>query len=312
MTSVVIVDYKTPGESFKYIGRFVEAVTAGDDLHYVVVDNSGTDDIRTYCEDQSIEMEHVDSDAYDVYTVTVGRTTVHVVDAHGNLGYARGNNLGVRFSNDMWHDRRVIISNNDVYFPRHIDLDSFEQVLRERPDVAVVGPMVRSMDDAIQQSPRSMMTFSKWVFRYWMFGIAPRFALRIGDAVTTERSQYVYWVTGCFMYVDAEKFNQVGMFDPNTFLYWEEKILSERLARHGYRMYFTTGVTIHHQMGNTISNAVATLRSAKFNYDSAIYYFTTYRHINKLQRLIASLSFHFYTGVFPIRQKIKGAIRQNK
>ena len=164
MVSVVIVDYKTPEESFKYIGRFAQAVKTDGNLHYVVVDNSGEECIRKYCEQQSIGMKEFEY-SEDVYVVSIAQTDVYVVDSHGNLGYARGNNLGVCFSNDVWDDPRVIITNNDIYFSETIQLDAFEQVLREHPYIAVVGPMVRNMKTKDQQSPHSRMTYLAWTSR---------------------------------------------------------------------------------------------------------------------------------------------------
>ena len=304
MVSVVIVDYKTPEESFKYIGRFAQAVKTDGNLHYVVVDNSGEECIRKYCEQQSIGMKEFEY-SEDVYVVSIAQTDVYVVDSHGNLGYARGNNLGVCFSNDVWDDPRVIITNNDIYFSETIQLDAFEQVLREHPYIAVVGPMVRNMKTKDQQSPHSRMTYLAWTSRYWLFAIAPKLALKLDSPMHTRTSQRVYWVSGCFMYIDSVKFTQVGMFDSNTFLYWEEKILSERLNKYGYGMYFLADSTIYHNIGSTISSSVAVLESARFDIESALYYYAEYMGLGKLGQYLARISFNVYKFAYPVRQRIK-------
>lgn len=309
MVTVVIVDYKTPQESFQYIDRFIHAVETHETIHYVIVDNSGDEAIQRFCIEQSISMSDFPYKE-SAYLVSIAGTDVYVVDTHCNLGYAKGNNYGVQFAVDNWNDSRIIISNNDIFFPEKMHLDDFEKILQSHTDVAVVGPMVRSMDDKIQQSPRSLLTYPVWVLQYWLYILAPSIVSRIGDTTVTTNSQYVYWVTGCFMYIDTKKFVQAGMFDPETFLYCEEKILSERLSQHGYHMYFAADLVIHHRMRSTISDTSTLLKLAESNYDSAIYYYKKYRHINSLEILFAAVSFQVYKKGLVVRQKIKAAFKR--
>lgn len=311
MVGVIVVDYKTPQETFRYIKRFIDSVETSERIHYVIVDNSGDSTIRKFCTEKSIEIRSFPYKE-DTYIISVAAANVYIVDAHNNLGYARGNNLGAQLIMDNWNDSRIIVSNNDIFFPEKLYLDDFDKVLQNHPDVAVVGPMVRSTNNNIQQSPRSMMTYPVWVLRYWLYVLAPNIALRMGDTIVTDKSQYVYWVTGCFMYIDTKKFIQAGMFDPNTFLYCEEKILSERLSQQGYHMYFKADTVIHHRMRSTISDTNRLLKLAKHNYDSAVYYYKQYKQINSAKIMLAAISFQVYRSLLPIRSKIKKIVKHNQ
>ena len=64
----------------------------------------------------------------------------------------------------------------------------------------------------------------------------------------------VDWVTGAFMYVRRETFDQVGGFDEGFFLYWEDADFCRRAANAGWTtVYSPTAAVVH-----------ATARSSRF------------------------------------------------
>ena len=78
------------------------------------------------------------------------------------------------------------------------------------------------------------------------------------------------------MLVDACSFMEVGMFDEETFLYYEEPILAERLLKIKKRMYFASDVEIvHFEGGSTKRNK----KRDKIEMDSCVYYMKQYKHV---------------------------------
>lgn len=81
------------------------------------------------------------------------------------------------------------------------------------------------------------------------------------------------------MLVNAVVFNEIGMFDENTFLYYEEPILAEKMLQIGKRMYFDSDVEIvHYEGGSTKRNP----KKEKIEMESRIYYMSKYKHVNKI------------------------------
>lgn len=314
--ALIVVDYKTPEKTLKYISRFLDACINSKNLHLEVVDNSGEHIWKDFCnlnhypisENLSIQIPMCNCSWNFQYT----GVTVTVVEANGNLGYGKGNNLGADFAMQFWDVDRLLISNNDLEFPQPIDLCQFEDVFFEHPDVAVVGPMITTPEN-IQQSPHMKRNIydilvKKYFYLLFMPFTAEKLKL-ISDVVETNQSGYQYYVTGCFLYVDAFKFKEVGMFDSTTFLYGEEKILAEILEQHGYRMYFLSELRIIHNHGQSIKNAISVLDAAKIGFESQIYYFDRYIHATRWELALAKLSFKLYTLLYPIKCKWKSRRR---
>ena len=92
-------------------------------------------------------------------------------------------------------------------------------------------------------------------------------------------SRFTYWVQGSFMLVNAAVFNEIGMFDDNTFLYYEEPILAEKMLQIGKRMYFDSDVEIVHYEGGTTKRNP---KKEKIEMKSRIYYMSKYKHVNKI------------------------------
>ncbi len=74
----------------------------------------------------------------------------------------------------------------------------------------------------------------------------------------------------CFL-VRKEKFQQVGGFDPNYFLFVEDIDLCRRLSQAGAKIYFTPEVKVRHFW--SFSTGQHFLKTLKHQHDSLLYYF---------------------------------------
>ena len=57
-------------------------------------------------------------------------------------------------------------------------------------------------------------------------------------AKVDEFNQETHFISGAFMLFRSDLFVEIGMFDPNLFMYFEEFDLSERLLLKGYKTVF--------------------------------------------------------------------------
>ncbi|MBT8263100.1 MAG: glycosyltransferase family 2 protein [Bacteroidia bacterium] len=65
----------------------------------------------------------------------------------------------------------------------------------------------------------------------------------------------VDWVNGAFLFFRKDAFEEIGGFDPNVFLYWEEMDLCHRLKRKGYTTMLVPGAKILHYQGVSIGKS---------------------------------------------------------
>ena len=105
------------------------------------------------------------------------------------------------------------------------------------------------------------------------------------------------------------------MFDPATFLYCEEPILSERYLRLGFKAFYMGEVSVIHEHGYTSKQTHQPLQTQKLNFDSQMYYYEKYRSVSRIVIGLAKLSFSVSNCVwYPIinlliklRAMIRGA-----
>jgi len=76
----------------------------------------------------------------------------------------------------------------------------------------------------------------------------------------------VNWVNGAFLFFDSKAFAEVGGFDTNIFLYWEEMDICHRLKKLGYESWLVPEAKILHHQG------VSTGTSKVMNRESYISY----------------------------------------
>lgn len=90
----------------------------------------------------------------------------------------------------------------------------------------------------------------------------------------------------------------IGGFDPNTFLFFEENILFEKIRGSGKRNYLVPSLKCIHLGASTTSKNVS-LRTQFASMNSARYYLENYCGLTMFQRLLMSISF------LNMRMKIK-------
>lgn len=201
-----------------------------------------------------------------------------------NLGYARGNNLGARFLLARWPQIRwLLFSNTDVEWVTPGLVEGMVEALESRPDAACVGPRVLGPDGSEQlpfvrpvPARAAMWRNAVYPFRRGRPGGERAYQAAPGALAP----QYCYWVSGCFFLARAADFVGAGMFDEATFLYGEEAILSERLARLGKRFLYEPRLVVRHRCGGSTSRYLQTLELTRAELDSSLHYYRAYRGLS--------------------------------
>ena len=171
----------------------------------------------------------------------------HAKSGHGNIGYARANNLVL---DDLRSDVHVVM-NPDV----ELDADAIGaalSALREHPEVGLVAPAVFGANGDRQYLCKRYPTL--WVLL--LRGFAPAFVRRrfqasldryeMRDAIADRFVSGIPLASGCFMAIRTTLFRQLGGFDARYFMYFEDYDLSLRLARCACLAYAPKARIVHH------------------------------------------------------------------
>lgn len=177
-----------------------------------------------------------------------GRARLAVVQTGRNLGYARGNNVGIRFALRHQADYIFVINNDTIIHPRC--LTTLVNFGENHPDAALMGPKILDPDSMLytQWAVANPLTFMTMLLALSPFRHAvSRTRLFRTFFYLLDSPGDVYAIPGSAMMFTSAALRTAGLFDEATFIYWEEFIMAEKLRQHGLRTFIVPDAVIWHE-----------------------------------------------------------------
>lgn len=145
-----------------------------------------------------------------------------ILQTGANLGYAGGNNAGLRTALERGYEYALVL-NNDLTVETGL-MEKLLKACRVEPKIALAGPKVYRAD-----KPDTLF-YSAWKidWKKWLF-------YRVEGAPDPSGITDVAYVQGCALLIRRESMEQVGLFDEKFHLYCEDADLSVRAQRAGWR-----------------------------------------------------------------------------
>ena len=162
---------------------------------------------------------------------------VNFIESKTNLGFAGGNNLGIKEANGDY----LFFVNNDTEFTEDL-VDKLVEVLDAHPEVGVVSPKIRYFDqpDTLQYAGFTPMNYC--TARNQCIGYNEK-----------DKGQYdniigeTGFAHGAAMMVRKEVIKKAGMMPEIYFLYYEEMDWCEQIKKAGYAIWINTQALIYHK-----------------------------------------------------------------
>ena len=195
---------------------------------------------------------------------------IKVLLSDSNLGFARGNNIGIKFAVNEYNPKFVVAMNNDIIMQQ----DNFYELIIEEYEnshFAVLGPKVITADGREDSSPvrkasidkRSIMKTCKmerflyivdYLHLFWVLQLLNWFVKKAKknikkgnlDPYFMKRHENVV-LHGCFLIFSKDYFFVYDGFDESTFLYHEEEILYLKTSRCGLKLVYNPKLMIYHK-----------------------------------------------------------------
>lgn len=176
-------------------------------------------------------------------------TTVVVLDR--NLGYGQANNLAFERS----HGELLLLLNPDVTVTPGC-LGAMVEFLQRHPEAGAVGPrLIRpdgSPDLAARRSfPTPAASFYRLVGLSRLFPRSSRFNRYNLGCLDPGSEHEIDAGTGACLMVRRRAVEQVGLFDPDFFMYGEDLDLCRRLKNAGWRIWYTPSAVAVHVKGTS-------------------------------------------------------------
>lgn len=198
------------------------------DFSVVVVDNGSTDD--------------------SVATIKQVYPEAIVLETGSNLGYAGGNNVGIRWALEQGFDGILLLNNDTVVDPNL--LAAFSKANEQFPDAGVFGAKIYYFSDP------DVLWFAGGLWdpmtlRFTHVGFGKR------DGAEFSQSHVYDYLTGCALYARSKVFREVGLLDEDFFLTYEETDWCYRARERGYKCMFVPDAKLWHKVSASFGGATS-------------------------------------------------------
>lgn len=227
------------------------------DFRIVVCDNGSKDDSVAKLREWGKKKFGASSVAWQELSRTVAENVRVFTDAkftlvtnNANLGFAGGNNVGLRYSLACGDVEYCWLLNNDTVVDPFA-LAAMVQRLNEKPDAGMCGSTLREYDNRKKIQALGGAVYYKW------FGIAWHFGRTIsGDVLPNQElvEKKIDYVVGASLLVRSSYLKEVGLMAEDYFLYYEEIDWVSR-GRGRYSLAYAPNSVVYHKVGVSIGTA---------------------------------------------------------
>jgi GT2 family glycosyltransferase len=187
-------------------------------------------------------------------TVRQDFSWVKLIENQTNTGFARANNQAI----ELCTGRYVLLLNPDTkVLPG--GLSELMRFMDNHAEAGAVGSRLLNPDGTLQVSchPRPMLSRELW--RLFHLDKVRAYALYRMEQWSTTTAREVDVVQGAAMLLRREVLEQVGVLDPDYFIYSEEVDLCYRVQRGGWRIYWVPTSEVIHYGGQSTRQVAAAM-----------------------------------------------------
>jgi GT2 family glycosyltransferase len=216
----------------------------------IVLDWNGAEDTLACLE----SLEGLDYAPFDVLVIDNGSRVSVVpevrrrfprhacIELPTNLGYAGGNNVGLRRALDEGYAFAWVLNNDTIVGAAAL---RHAIVAACAPRVAAVGGKVLAHADP----SRLWMTYGSINYRQSLIGLA---GWGERDRGQYDESREVEWVPGCALLLSCVALREVGLFDERFFAYHEDVDWCTSAREHGWRILYEPRSVVLHRGNRTL------------------------------------------------------------
>ncbi len=200
-----------------------------------------------------------------------------------NLGFAGGNNVGIKFAlkNDCDF---ILLLNNDTVVEPNI-LKKFLNSWQELENPGAISGIICYYD-----SPDKIwFGGAKWEWAKIRFKINEKFPKKI---LKTD------YICGACLFTSRGVIQKVGLFDERFFLIWEDTDWSYRARKKGYNLYILPDIKIFHKTANSFGSYQTFLCQYYFIRNQFLFF---YKYYNPFLKIPFSLIF-FYKFLYSFKK----------
>ena len=236
--SVVILNWNRKGDTKECVDSLLKSNLKKDEIEIIVVDNGSTDGSEE-------ELKKIKTNGFSYEVIPTGK----------NLGFAAGNNVGIKHA--LNHDSKYIfILNNDTVV--HEDL--IENLLKaslEHPQAGILTPKIYFTKGFEFHKNNYKKEETGKILWYaggeidWDNVYGKNIGVDEPDRGQYNTQQPVDFATGAAMFIKSDAIKKTGMFDEKYYMYLEDADLSIRMKKNGFEVVYIPEARLWHKVSQS-------------------------------------------------------------
>lgn len=174
-----------------------------------------------------------------IFSIRQQYPSIDIIENHKNLGFAEGNNIGIKKALKENMDY-ILLLNNDTIVD-FLFLDELIKVIESDETIGVIGPTIYFMkpEHKIQSAGVRINWFTS---KNYIITSLER---------TKKTPKDIDYVSGCALLAKRKVFENIGYLNKNYFAYWEEADWCVRAKNSSYTIMHAPKSKIWHKGGAT-------------------------------------------------------------
>ncbi len=176
-----------------------------------------------------------------------------LIDNEANLGFAGGNNVGLKYlaACDDW-DAVWLLNNDTVVKPD--SLTKLVERMNEEPAPGICGSTLLYYDRPDKVQALAGGYYCKWIGLPWLQGRFSNFGSAGAVANAARVETRINYVMGASMLVSKTFLEKIGYMDEDYFLFFEETDWAWRARQH-FSLGYAPGSIVYHKGGSSIGTS---------------------------------------------------------
>ncbi|MEG2289471.1 MAG: glycosyltransferase family 2 protein [Clostridium sp.] len=215
---IILLNYKGYEDTMECI-KSLESITYKN-YKIVIVDNNSPDDSYSKIS-KELKKDHI------------------LIKAEDNGGFAKGNNIGIKYALNNGADY-ILLINNDTLVEKNLIEELLKPFKREKNLGLTTGKIY-------YEGKRDTLWFAGGTFNEKRF-----YGMHLGegekDIGKYDKDKEITFSTGCLMMIKREVFEEIGYLPEEYFMYYEDVDYCLKLRQAGYRLWFNPKAVIYHKV----------------------------------------------------------------
>lgn len=206
---------------------------------------------------------------------------ITIIDSGENKGYSYALNVGCKYLIDKYKSLNIVISNSDIIIESELDIKDLNSYISTKN--VIVGPTIIQGNDLNRgfKIPSPWQDIKQNIVFFGKRVLAKE--LSYPDNYYHKDISKVDTVSGCFFMISSKHLEDMGYFDENVFLYYEENIMGIKTKKLGKNIIVCNNVDVIHDHSVSIDKSLKRIKKYDILKTSQEYFEKTYNGANKIE-----------------------------